>query len=44
MTAAEQRSSEFSPQKSFSDFIGENGFSTEGYPPLHRAALFATKP
>lgn len=44
MTADEQRATEFSPQKSFADFIGEHGYSIEGYPPLHRAALFATKP
>lgn len=44
MTAEEQRPSEFSPQKSFADFIAEGGYSIEGYPPLCRAALFATKP
>ena len=44
MTADEQRPSEFSPQKSLADFIGEDGYSIEGYPPLHRAAIFAQKP
>lgn len=44
MTADEQRPSGFSPQKSFADFIAEDGYSIEGYPPLCRAALFATKP
>lgn len=44
MTADEQRSSEFSPQKSFADFIGADGISTEGYPPLYRAAIMTTKP
>ncbi len=43
MTDAEQRRSEFSPHKSLADFITENGTSIEGYPPLHRAALFAYK-
>lgn len=41
MTAAEQRSTEYSPQKSLADFVTADGFSTEGYPPLHRSALFA---
>ncbi len=44
MTVAEQRSSEFSPQKSLADFIAADGRSKEGYPPLHRAAVFAFKP
>ena len=43
MTVAEQRRSEFSPQKSLADFITADGTSIEGYPPLHRAALFAYK-
>lgn len=40
MTGAEQRSAEFSPQKSLVDFVREDGWSIEGYPPLHRAAVF----
>lgn len=40
MTEAEQRPSEFSPQKSLGDFIRPDGWSIEGYPPLHRAAVF----
>jgi len=44
MTVAEQRSSEFSPQKSLTDFITADGRSKEGYPPLHRAAVFAYAP
>ncbi|MBS0618965.1 MAG: tRNA 5-methoxyuridine(34)/uridine 5-oxyacetic acid(34) synthase CmoB [Spirochaetes bacterium] len=62
MTATEQRSTLFSPQKSFADFIADDGRSTESrrknatygnvglgaamsfsYPPLCRAAVFATK-
>ena len=41
LTAAEQRSTEFSPQKSLADALEENGCSKEGYPPPHRAAIFA---
>lgn len=41
LTATEQRSAEFSPQKSLVDSLQTNGFSIEGYPPPHRAALFA---
>lgn len=41
LTTAEQRRAEFSPQQSLSDALSENGFSTEGYPPPHRAAIFA---
>jgi tRNA (mo5U34)-methyltransferase len=44
MTTAEQRAAEFSPQKSFADAITADGTSIEGYPPVHRAAIFATKP
>lgn len=41
MTVAEQRSSEFSPQKSLADFITADGVSIEGYPPLYRSALLS---
>ena len=44
LTPAEQRSAEFSPQQSLADALGADGFSTEGYPPPHRAAIFAHKP
>ncbi|HRP69442.1 MAG TPA: tRNA 5-methoxyuridine(34)/uridine 5-oxyacetic acid(34) synthase CmoB [Turneriella sp.] len=43
MTREEQRSTLFSPQKSLEDFLNEDGSSIEGYPPLYRAAFFATK-
>ncbi|AFM11117.1 methyltransferase [Turneriella parva DSM 21527] len=42
MTAAEQRRSEFSPQKTLADFVTADGTSIEGYPPLHRSAVFAS--
>lgn len=41
MTVAEQRRSEFSPQKSLADFITADGLSIEGYPPLYRSALLS---
>lgn len=40
-TIAEQRSSAFSPQPSLADHQRSDGWSTEGYPPLYRAALLA---
>jgi len=43
METAEQRSTIFSPQPSLANFLNEDGSSTEGYPPLYRAAYFATK-
>ena len=41
LTAAEQRSAEFSPQPSLTAALREDGFSKEGYPPPYRAAIFA---
>lgn len=41
LTPHEQRSAEFSPQPSLGAALAENGFSKEGYPPPHRAAIFA---
>lgn len=43
MTIAEQRSGEFSPQKSLADFVTVEGTSIEGYPILQRSALFGYK-
>lgn len=41
LTSAEQRRAEFSPQQSLADALDENGFSKEGYPLPHRAAISA---
>ena len=43
LTATEQRSAEFSPQKSLADALRADGFSIEDYPPPHRAAILASK-
>lgn len=43
LTSDEQRASEYSPHRSLADFLRDDGHSTEGYPPPHRAAIFAEK-